>query len=100
QRYLLVGLLKQATGPVYLNVAAKLASDATPAANLQALSGNQIGTWVNPDIGNVTFMQQPANMTAPIGGRATFTVKTKVAESPVYYQWRRNGTDSPGAVPA
>ena len=100
QRYFLVGLLKQVTGPVYLNVAAKLASDATPAANLQALSGNQIGIWVNPDIGNVTFTQQPANVRAPAGGRATFAVKTKTAESPVYYQWRRNGADIPGAVRA
>lgn len=100
QRYFLEGILKQNSGPVYLNVAAKLASDGTPATDLSVLSGNQIGSWVNPDLGNVTFTQGPSNAIVPIGGRATFTVKARATESPVYYQWRLNGTGIPGAVRA
>ncbi|MEO7678122.1 MAG: Ig-like domain-containing protein [Verrucomicrobiota bacterium] len=97
-RYLLQGQLKQGAGDVYINVAARLQGSGTPPASLPVLGGNQIATWVNPDLGVVTFDQQPANVTATVGGRARFAVKVTTAENPVYFQWRVNGTPIPGAT--
>jgi len=98
QRYLLRGLLKQGGGDVYLNVAARLQGSGTPPASLPVLGGNLISAFVNPDIGNVTFTQQPTNITTTAGSRARFAVKVTANESPIYYQWRANGTDIPGAT--
>jgi len=102
QRYLLQGLLKQGAGQidttVYINVAARLQGSGTPPDTLPVLGGNQIAAWVNPDLGSVIFDQQPANVTAPAGSRARFEVKITTAESPVYFQWRANGTPIPGAT--
>ena len=41
QRYLLVGLLKQGGGDVYLNVGARRQSGPTPAAQVPVLSGDR-----------------------------------------------------------
>lgn len=98
QRYLLQGLLKSDAGDVYLNVAAQPAASSTPASSLPVLSGNRISTFVNPDLGNVTFTQQPASAAATVGSRATFSVKARANEAPLYYQWKVNGVDIPGAT--
>ena len=98
KKYFLEGLLKQGPGDIYLNVAAKPSTSSLPAASLPVLSGNQISTFVNPDLGKVTFTQQPANATASAGSRAQFSVKVQADESPVYYQWRLNGVAIPGAT--
>ncbi len=98
QRYLLVGLLKQGTGDVYLNVGARRASGTTPAAQVPVLSGDRISTFVNPDLGKVTFTRQPASVTAPASRRATFRVAAETLTQPVYYQWQLNGADIPGAT--
>src|SRR6185369_9703218 len=98
QRYLLQGLLKQGTGDVYLDVAARQQGSSTSPASLPVLGGNQIATWVNPDLGVVTFDQPLANITTTAGSRARFSAKATTTESPVYYQWRANGTPIPGAT--
>ncbi len=100
QRYLLEGLLKSDGGDVYLNVAAQPSTSSTPASGLPVLSGARISTFVNPDLGTVTFDQQPTNVTATAGSRATFTVKATAKEAPIYYQWKVNGADIPGATRA
>jgi len=97
-RYLMEGLLQQGAGDVYLRVGAKAQGSSTPAANVAVLAGNSIGTFVNPDIGNVQITAQPAAATATVGSRAKFSVKVKATESPVYYQWRVNGADIPNAI--
>jgi len=98
QKYLLVGLLQQSGGDVYLNVAAQPVAGAVPAAGLPVLGGNRISTYVNPDLGNVTFNQQPEPATAAVGDRARFSVNVTTTENPVYYQWRVGGVDIPGAT--
>jgi hypothetical protein len=101
QRYLLVGLLKQGGGDVYLNVAARPNGSATPpAAELPVLGGERVSTYVNPDLGVVEFATQPANVTSGIGGRARLAIKVNARTSPVYYQWQADGVDIPGAVRA
>lgn len=98
QSYLLVGLLKQVGGAVYLNVAARRSGDATSVTSALELAGNRISTFVNPDLGVVTFAQQPTNATAAAGARATFRIRANTLARPVYYQWQKDGVDIPGAV--
>ena len=43
-----------------------------------------------------TITLQPRDLTAPVGGSATFTVGATGAE-PLSYQWQRDGADIPGA---
>ena len=100
QRYLLNGLVKSGAGDVYLNVAAQPSTSTTPAANLSVLGGARISTFVNPDLGKVTFREQPANVTTTAGARARFAVRVEATEGPVYYQWKVNGVDIPGATRA
>jgi hypothetical protein len=100
QRYLLRALLKQGGGDVYVNVAARVQGSGTPPDSLPVLGGNQIATWINPDLGGVTFDRQPSNTTATAGARATFSVRVTATEAPVYYQWRVNGAVIPGAIRA
>lgn len=98
KRYLLVGLLKSDGADVYMNVAAQPGSASAPAASLPVLRGSSISTFVNPDLGTVTFAQQPANAQGTDGARARFEVKAKANEAPIYYQWQVNGVDIPGAT--
>jgi hypothetical protein len=101
QPYLLQVLFRQNTGAAQMGVAAKLASDSTPASNLPVLGGNWISTYVNPDAQGITFTQQPSDATSGAGGRATFSVTaTSSSSAQVYYQWQRNGTDIPNATRA
>lgn len=98
--YLLAGLLKSGGGDVFLNVAARRNNASTPSADLPVLGGNQISTFVNPDLGNVTFERQPVAVSATEGSRARFSVSVTTTEKPVYYQWQVDGSDIPGAVRA
>jgi hypothetical protein len=96
--YLLVGELKQGGGDVFLNVAARPGSVGDPPAeDLDALGGSLIATFIDPALGEVMFDAQPQPVTAPEGGRARFSVAvTPASANPVYYQWRKNGTDLAG----
>jgi len=98
QNYLLVGLLKQNAGDVYLQVAVRPPGSTQAPETLPVLGGNLISTFVNPDIGNATFKRQPTNVTASAGSRARFSVNVQATESPVYFQWRAGGVNIPGAV--
>jgi hypothetical protein len=98
QRYLLQGLLKQGTGDVYVDVAVRPQGSSTSPASLPILGGNQIATWVNPDLGVVKFDQPLSNVTTTAGSRAQFSARVTTTESPIYYQWRVNGTAIPGAT--
>ena len=99
QGYLLYGLLKQGGGDVYLNVAGRASGANTPPVeSLQPLGGDWISTWINPDLGQVTLVEPPANQNVPAGRRATFSVKLEARSNPVYYQWQRDGVDLPDAV--
>ncbi|HKS36414.1 MAG TPA: hypothetical protein VJW76_04430, partial [Verrucomicrobiae bacterium] len=98
QRYLLVGLVKQDGGDVYIQIGARPPGSAQAPETLPVLGGNLISTFINPDIGNVTFKQQPTNVTTAAGSRARFAVKVETEENPVYFQWRSGGTNIPGAI--
>jgi hypothetical protein len=96
--YALVGLLKQNGGDVYFKPAVRLEGDATPLSSALELKDGRISTFVNPDLGVVTFIEQPATFTAAIGQRATFRVRVTSPGSPIYYQWQKNGVNIPGAI--
>ncbi|MBN8247242.1 MAG: hypothetical protein J0L84_07335, partial [Verrucomicrobia bacterium] len=95
QRYLMQGLLKQGGGDVYLRVGVRssAASDVPP-----LLGGSRISTWLNPDLGQVTFTRQPTPATVAAGQRARFEVRVEGSGQPVYYQWEKDGTDIPNAI--
>ncbi|HMO65567.1 MAG TPA: Ig-like domain-containing protein, partial [Verrucomicrobiota bacterium] len=95
QRYLLQGLLKQGGGDVYLRVGARSSSGTGVP---EVLTGDLISTWVNPDLGKVNFLQQPAGVNAAAGERARFEVRVEGTGQPLYYQWQRDGVDIPGAI--
>ena len=98
QSYLLVGLVKQDAADVYLQVGVRPPGSTQAPETLPVLGGFLISTFVNPDIGNVTFKRQPTNVTIAAGSRARFSVSVETTESPVYYQWRARGINIPGAV--
>ncbi|HAB17664.1 MAG TPA: hypothetical protein DCE44_14570 [Verrucomicrobiales bacterium] len=95
QRRLLVGLLKQSTADVYLSVGARRAGES---AIPPVLGGDRISTWVNPDLGKVSFTRQPAAATAAAGQRARFEVNVEGSGQPIYYQWQADGVDILNAI--
>ncbi len=99
RKYLLRAVVKQGGGDAVLEIGARRGGASSPeAALIPVVSGNLISTLVNPDLGVVTFDAQPATATAAAGSRARFAVKAKAPGSPIYYQWRVNGADIPGAT--
>jgi hypothetical protein len=101
-------------GGDHVEVTYKQLADADPANYSDSkLLGNLIGLYV-PRITYVSFAQQPANATPPVGGLATFTVQAGPTDSQiaigttgrmapwtnnfVRYQWQRNGVNIPGAT--
>jgi hypothetical protein len=100
QSYLLQVLYRQNTGAALLGLAARKQGDSTSPTNLPVLAGSEISTYINPDAGAITFVQQPADATASAFGRARFSVKATSLGPTLYYQWQRNGTDIPSATRA
>jgi len=99
QQHLIAVLLKQGGGDVYVNLAARRAGLTTPPADqLQPIGVDLISTFVNPDLGVVDFVQDPASTQAPLGGRARFAISANLKASPVYYQWQLNGVNIDGAT--
>jgi hypothetical protein len=100
QKYLLQALYRQNTGSALLGVAARKQGDNTAPALLPVLSGSLISTYINPDAGAITFVQQPADVTASAFGRARFSVKATSLGPTLYYQWQLNGVNILGATRA
>jgi hypothetical protein len=98
RRYLLAGLVQNGGGDVFLHVGARPPGSQTPAAEVPVLADDQVSLLVDPALGVVDFVQQPVNTSAAAGTRARFTVKATAAAVPIYYQWRVNGADIPGAT--
>ena len=48
--------------------------------------------------GTITISAQPASQTVCNGSDVTFSVAASTAVGPLFYQWRKNGTDIPGAI--
>jgi hypothetical protein len=44
------------------------------------------------------IIQNPVAISAPVGGRASFSVLASAGGAPVSYQWRKNATPIPGAT--
>ncbi|MCC7376669.1 MAG: hypothetical protein IT581_18565 [Verrucomicrobiales bacterium] len=97
KRYLLTGLMKQNGGESFFSVGARRQGDATPLTSLPALTGASVSTWVNPDLGKVKFLAQPADATVSETSRAQFVVRAEAAVGPLFYQWQENGANLPGA---
>lgn len=97
--YYIRAIWKEITGGDYCEVAARLEGDPTPAASLTALPSDWIGYGAAPENVGGTFniTQQPASVSVVPGTRVTFRVGTDTT-TPLYYQWRRNGVDIPGAT--
>jgi hypothetical protein len=67
-----------------------------------ALSGSQIGVYLNPLGATLVITQQPMSTTKPVNGFATFRVGAELnildgVSRNITYQWRSNGVDIVGA---
>lgn len=104
RKYAFVALLKEAGGGDYLQVAAREDGVTTPAAaSLTPLTGKWIGANAKPSVGTVQITKQPVGNTQLIEERAfTLSVEASVVPTgygyPVLVQWKKNGTDIPGAT--
>ena len=99
QAYFIRAIWKEIGGGDYCEVAARLEGDPTPAASLTALPSDWIGFGAAPEnvAGTFNITQQPASVSVAAGERVTFRVGTDTTTL-LYYQWRRNGVDIPGAT--
>lgn len=61
------------------------------------IPGAYLALLGDPTSATLTITQQPTSVTAAEGQSAAFTVKATGSQSKLFYQWRRNGTDIPGA---
>ena len=72
--YAVLALLKEGTGGDLLQVAWRLKTDTTPAANLLPIPGRYLFTYA-PAGGTVTITEQPVAAAGVAGTTSTFTVK-------------------------
>ncbi|HXJ59612.1 MAG TPA: PA14 domain-containing protein [Verrucomicrobiae bacterium] len=101
QRYYIQVLLKQGTDyDTFVNVAARRAGDSTPVDQLPPLSGDRIGTLVDPATATMEITRQPASVTIAAGTRARVEVSAKSPGGPAFYQWQLAGANVPGATRA
>ncbi len=96
--YLIEARVKQGPGEASLALAARRQGTASPVSALRPIHGDQVSTYVNPDLGAVAFQQHPAGVTVTEGSRAQFEVVASSPDGPMFYQWRRNGLDIEGAT--
>jgi hypothetical protein len=99
QRYLFEVLYKQNTADAALGLGARRVGTAGNVTAIPLLSGSQVSTFVNPDLGAVTITKQPTSATVPAGQNVRLSV---IATAPkggtLFYQWQKNGVDIPGAT--
>jgi hypothetical protein len=98
-RYAVLALLKEGTGGDYVQVAWRLSTDTTPAAELAPIPSRYLLTYA-PGGGTVAISQQPAAVTEVAGKTGTFTVQATGSPPALAYQWLRNGAEIPGATAA
>ena len=70
---------------------------------LEPISGQHIGTYVDPSGSSVKINGQPQNLTAPVNATVSLSVSAEGSSavgSYVQYQWRKNGADIAGATGA
>jgi len=101
----------QETGTINTSVVSNAV--AVPSRYAVSYSGSQSLT-VNNDSSNstiisaspssshnvVTIVSQPVNQTVKIGQEVTFSVGTSSSNTPLTYQWQKDGDDIPGATSA
>ena len=80
KQYYIEAIMKEGTGGDYVQVAARLDTDTTPAASLAPLPGSLFEALADPASASVTITRQPASVTVvqrgPQGGPATLRSET------------------------
>ncbi len=61
------------------------------------IPGAYLALLGDPTSATLTITQQPTGVTAAEGQSAAFTLKATGSQSKLFYQWRKNGLDIPGA---
>ena len=67
---------------------------------LQPISGQYIGTYIDPSGSSIKITQQPQSLTAPLNATVSLSVTAEGSSavgSHVQYQWQKNGADIAGA---
>src|SRR4030095_10279816 len=97
--YGILALHKEGGGGDFMEIAWRIATDTTPAAELKPISGKFLSTLASPTGRSVSFSRQPAGTTAIVGNTATFSVTVVASPDPnaVFVQWQKNSVDIAGA---
>ena len=67
---------------------------------MQPISGQYIGTYVDPSGSSIKITQQPQSLTAPLNATVSLSVTAEGSSavgSHVQYQWQKHGADIAGA---
>lgn len=102
KKYAFYALMKEGGGGDYVQVAAREASDTTPAGALKPLSGTWIGANAKPSLGDPQITKQPVLPPKMQEGQPwSLSVDGNVTPSgynyPILVQWQKDGKDIPGA---
>ncbi|MCI0747775.1 MAG: hypothetical protein L0Y58_20400 [Verrucomicrobia subdivision 3 bacterium] len=100
--FLIFGLVKEATGGDFLQIASRREGDTTPAAGLRPLGGSVIGVMANGTGVGLSIVQHPQSVTNVEERTVIFEARGVATPegTPVVYQWQRNGANIPGATGA
>jgi hypothetical protein len=92
-------LLKVGAGADFAQVAWRLSTDPTPAANLKPIPGANVYTMATPAGQRASITSQPQPITVTQGRKGTFSVGVTTTPTPGAYsiQWLSNNVIIPGA---
>lgn len=80
-----------------LGVAWQMPGQPPPRDGDPPIPGVYLALLGDPTSATLTITQQPTSVTAAEGQSAGFSVKATASEPKLFYQWRKNGLDIPGA---
>jgi hypothetical protein len=80
-----------------LGVAWRMPGQPVPRDGDPPIPGAYLALLGDPTTASLSIVEQPESFTATEGQSASFTVKATASGAGIYYQWRRNGVELPGA---
>jgi hypothetical protein len=94
--YYIQALVQSYAGDV-LGVAWSLPGGAVPPDRDPPIQGNYLAVLANPRGATLAIAQQPEDVTVGESQTAAFSLKATASIPGIFYQWRKNGLEIPGA---